>query len=39
VRGCGPAFCKLGRRVLYRESDLVEWIASHIVHSTSEAGE
>jgi excisionase family DNA binding protein len=34
----GPAFVKLGRRVLYRKSDLDEWIASRVVHSTSEAG-
>jgi excisionase family DNA binding protein len=37
VCGGGPAFTKLGKRVLYREPDLLEWIASHVVHSTSEA--
>jgi len=36
VTGSGPAFCKLGRRVLYRAADLDEWIALHIMHSTSE---
>jgi excisionase family DNA binding protein len=38
VSGSGPAFVKLGRRVLYRKLDLEEWIASRVVHSTSEAG-
>lgn len=37
VLGGGPVFCKLGKRVLYRRADLDEWIASHVVHSTSEA--
>jgi predicted DNA-binding transcriptional regulator AlpA len=34
--GDGPAFVKLGARVLYRAADLDEWIASHVVQSTSE---
>jgi excisionase family DNA binding protein len=37
VSGSGPAFTKLGKRVLYREPDLLEWVASHVVNSTSEA--
>jgi excisionase family DNA binding protein len=37
VVGGGPVFCKLGKRVLYRRIDLDAWIASHVVHSTSEA--
>ena len=37
VSGDGPKFVKAGRRVLYRQSDLDEWIASRVVHSTSEA--
>ena len=37
VVGGGPVFCKLGKRVLYRRDDLEKWIASHSVHSTSEA--
>jgi excisionase family DNA binding protein len=37
VVGGGPVFCKLGKRVLYRQADLDEWIASHAVRSTSEA--
>jgi predicted DNA-binding transcriptional regulator AlpA len=38
VSGSGPVFVKLGKRVLYRQADLDEWIASHAVRSTSEAG-
>ena len=37
VSGDGPAFVKLGRRVLYCEAALAEWIASRTVRSTSEA--
>lgn len=37
VAGTGPAFCKAGRRVLYPKQNLDDWIASHIVRSTSEA--
>jgi excisionase family DNA binding protein len=36
VTGLGPPFCKLGRRIRYRQSDLDQWITSHIVCSTSE---
>ena len=36
VNGSGPVFVKLGRRVLYRQTDLDEWIASRVVSSTSE---
>jgi predicted DNA-binding transcriptional regulator AlpA len=36
VSGTGPSFCKLGRRVFYRQCDIVSWIESHIVNSTSE---
>jgi excisionase family DNA binding protein len=36
VSGDGPPFAKLGRRVLYRQSDLDEWIAARVVASTSE---
>jgi len=35
--GGGPKFCKLGRRVLYLQSDLDAWVAARIVGSTSEA--
>lgn len=37
VSGFGPPFCKLGRRVLYRQADLDQWIASRVVPSTSAA--
>jgi hypothetical protein len=36
--GFGPAFCKLGRRILYRPADLDAWITSHIRTSTSDTG-
>jgi len=35
VSGGGPSFVKFGRRVLYREADLAEWIASRVRTSTS----
>jgi Helix-turn-helix domain len=38
VTGFGPPFCKLGRRVFYRQDDLDHWITSHIVSSTSADG-
>jgi predicted DNA-binding transcriptional regulator AlpA len=37
VTGFGPPFCKLGRRVLYRQDDIDHWISSHIVGSTAQA--
>jgi excisionase family DNA binding protein len=36
VTGEGPPYAKLGRRVLYRRSDLEDWITSRICKSTSE---
>lgn len=36
VTGQGPKFIKAGRRVLYRQSDLEEWVNSRLVGSTSE---
>lgn len=36
--GRGPKFCKLGRRVAYRESDVLTWIESRVVSSTGEFG-
>jgi hypothetical protein len=38
VTGFGPPFCKLGRRVLYRQDDLERWITSRVVRSTSDRG-
>ena len=37
-RGGGPAFLKLGRRVLYRQADLDQWALSNRRHSTSDPG-
>lgn len=37
LSGDGPAFCKLGRRVLYRTEDLAAWLAANRRLSTSEA--
>ena len=37
VRGFGPAFVRLGRRVLYRASSLQEFIEANTFKSTSEA--
>jgi hypothetical protein len=37
VSGFGPPFAKLGRRVLYRQDDLDQWIAGRVVSSTSAA--
>lgn len=36
VAGTGPRFVKLGRRVLYRASDLEAWAAANTFASTSE---
>jgi predicted DNA-binding transcriptional regulator AlpA len=36
LSGTGPRYCKLGRRVAYREADLEAWITSRVVQSTSE---
>ncbi len=35
--GTGPAFCRLGRRVLYEVAELDRWIAEGRRTSTSEA--
>lgn len=29
--GIGPAYCKVGRRVVYRVADLDAWLSSHAV--------
>ena len=36
VTGEGPRFVKIGRRVLYRASDLEAWADTHTFGSTSE---
>jgi predicted DNA-binding transcriptional regulator AlpA len=38
LTGNGPAYSKLGRRVVYRIDDLDEWIRAHRHKSTSEYG-
>ncbi|MCW0001345.1 helix-turn-helix domain-containing protein [Pararhizobium sp. YC-54] len=38
VKGGGPLFLKLGRRVFYRPSDLEAWIDKHVRASTSRDG-
>jgi hypothetical protein len=37
VTGHGPAFVRLGRRVVYRRTDLEGWTAENTFRSTSEA--
>lgn len=34
--GTGPRFCRLGRLIRYRQSDLREWIESSLHTSTSD---
>ena len=36
LSGGGPAYSKLGRRVVYRPEDLETWIAANRFQSTSE---
>lgn len=38
TRGGGPPFLKLGRRVVYRKSDLELWLAQRVRRSTSDPG-
>jgi predicted DNA-binding transcriptional regulator AlpA len=35
LNGNGPVYCKLGRRVVYRPSDLEEWLQSRTTWDTS----
>ena len=35
--GNGPTYCKLGRRVVYRQKDLEDWLESRITRNTSDA--
>jgi predicted DNA-binding transcriptional regulator AlpA len=37
LRGEGPVYCKLGRRVVYRRQDLETWLDSRTAHDTSDA--
>jgi len=36
-KGDGPKFVKLGRRTVYRQSDLIEWANARVFSSTTEA--
>jgi predicted DNA-binding transcriptional regulator AlpA len=38
VQGRGPKFLKLGSRVVYRRSDIEEWLSASTYHNTSEVG-
>ena len=38
LSGKGPAYCKLGRRVVYRQEDLTAWLARSRRLSTSYSG-
>lgn len=37
LNGNGPIYCKLGRRVVYRPSDLEQWLQSRTTRDTSDA--
>jgi predicted DNA-binding transcriptional regulator AlpA len=37
LNGNGPLYCKLGRRVVYRLSDLEQWLQSRTARDTSDA--
>jgi predicted DNA-binding transcriptional regulator AlpA len=39
LTGGGPAYAKLGRRVVYRIEDLDAWLAANRRRSTSDPGE
>lgn len=36
VRGDGPVYAKLGNRVRYRVTDLVDYVSARVIASTSE---
>ena len=38
VTGEGPRYLKVGRRVLYTQADLDEWLARKVRRSTSDPG-
>lgn len=39
LRGGGPVYCKIGRRVVYRVEDLDAWLAENRRRSTSDTGQ
>ena len=36
LRGDGPRYCKIGRRVVYPQAELDSWVLTRLVASTSE---
>ncbi len=38
LEGTGPAYCKLGRRVMYARADVLSWAEARRRTSTSERG-
>lgn len=36
TRGGGPRYAKIGKRVVYRDDDVDEWVAGRLIRSTSE---
>src|SRR3954447_9514231 len=36
MRGTGPPYIRIGGKVLYRESAVLDWLAAHERHSTAE---
>jgi predicted DNA-binding transcriptional regulator AlpA len=36
LKGNGPPFVKIGRRVLYRPEDVSDWLAANLRRSTSD---
>jgi excisionase family DNA binding protein len=39
LRGGGPRFCRIGRAIRYRRSDLDDWLIASSRRSTSDPGE
>jgi hypothetical protein len=39
LKGDGPVYCKLGRRIVYRQEDLAAWLEKNRRLSTSDSGE
>lgn len=39
LSGDGPVYCKLGRRIVYRQQDLAAWLEKNRRLSTSDLGE
>lgn len=37
LNGNGPVYCKLGRRVVYRPSDLEDWLQARTTRDTADA--